>query len=97
LDLDLADMNGLTLLSQMQQDRDMRQVPVVIISASDPPASFGVSPRGNFSVLVGRALNRKELADMVNAALREISPIYGEAPEKADEVAPWHVEITDKD
>jgi signal transduction histidine kinase/CheY-like chemotaxis protein len=97
LDLDLTDMNGLTLLNQMQQDQDLRQIPVVIISASDPSASFGVQSHGDFNVMVGRQLNRRELADMVNAALREVLPVYGEMPEKDGEAEALFIETTRKD
>ena len=84
LDLDLADMNGLTLLNQMQNDSEMRNIPVVIVSASDPPASFRTTEQGNFHVIVGRALNRRELADMVNNTLKKVSPIYGDTPDKKE-------------
>lgn len=77
LDLDLTDMNGLTLLNQMLQDRDLRQIPVVIISASDPPATFSPQQKGLFSVLVNRPYERNELTELVNAALHQITPAYG--------------------
>jgi signal transduction histidine kinase/CheY-like chemotaxis protein len=76
LDLDLTDMNGLTLLNQMQQDKDLRKIQVVIISASDPPATFSPQKQGIFSVLVNRPLNRTELADLVNQTLHQVSPVY---------------------
>jgi signal transduction histidine kinase/CheY-like chemotaxis protein len=95
LDLDLTDMNGLTLLNQMQQDQGLLQIPVVIISASDPPASFGVQQQGNLNVMVGRALNRRELAKMVNAALHEVVPVYGDIPENSQEAGPLPAETAD--
>ena len=76
LDLDLTDMNGLTLLNHMQQDRSLRQIPVVIISASDPPPTFDPQNRGAFQVIVNRNLNRKELASLLNAALRQVFPVF---------------------
>jgi CheY-like chemotaxis protein len=86
LDLDLTDMNGLTLLEQMRRDEQLRQIPVVIISASDPPPSFDIQPHGNFQVLLNRALNRKELADIVNATLHEVSPTFKAEPESGGEL-----------
>lgn len=77
LDLDLTDMNGLTLLNQMLQDKDLRKIPVVIISASDPPATFSPQQKGLFSVLVNRPYERNELAELVSAAVHEIAPVYG--------------------
>lgn len=79
----------------MQQDQDLLQIPVVIISASDPPASFGVQQQGNFNVMVGRALNRRELAEMVNAALHEVVPVYGDIPENSQEAGPLPAETAD--
>lgn len=76
LDLDLTDMNGLTLLNQMLQDKELQKIPVVIISASDPPATFSPQQKGLFSVLVNRTFNRNELAELVNTALQEINPVY---------------------
>lgn len=77
LDLDLTDMNGLTLLNQMLQEKDLRNIPVVIISASDPPATFSPQQKGLFSVLVSRPFDRNELTELVTSALREVNPVYG--------------------
>lgn len=92
LDLDLTDMNGLTLLHQMRQERELRQIPVVIISASDPPPTFSPQNRGSFQVIVNRNLNRKELSDLLNATLHQVFPIFtqtGIAP-KEDELPEEH-------
>lgn len=77
LDLDLTDMNGLTLLNQMLQDKELQKIPAVIISASDPPATFSPQQKGLFSVLVNRPFDRNELAELVSAAVHEINPVYG--------------------
>jgi signal transduction histidine kinase/CheY-like chemotaxis protein len=82
LDLDLTDMNGLTLLNWMQQDEELRKIPVVIISASDPPSTFRVQKPGMFNVLVNHQLNQKVLADMVGNTLQQVMPIYGSQPAK---------------
>ncbi len=76
LDLDLTDMNGLTLLNAMLQEKDLRQIPVVIISASDPPATFSPRQKGIFNVLVHRPYERNELAELISAALHEVTPVY---------------------
>jgi signal transduction histidine kinase/CheY-like chemotaxis protein len=76
LDLDLSDMNGLTLLNQMRQDSTLRKIPVVIISASDPPATFEPQVRGEFSIYVNRSFSSKELNDMLNISLKQISPTF---------------------
>ena len=82
LDLDLTDMNGLTLLNQMLQDKELRKIPVVIISASDPPATFSPQQKGLFSVLINRPFDRNELAELVSSALHEITPVYNGRPGK---------------
>ena len=76
LDLDLTDMNGLTLLNQMLQDNEMRKIPVVIISASDPPPTFSPRQKGLFNLLINRPLDRNELAELVTSVLHEINPVY---------------------
>lgn len=87
LDLDLSDMNGLTLLNQIRQDNELVKIPVVIISASDPPPSFDLQNRGSFQVIVNRNLNRKELADLLNSTLHQVFPIFTQnaAQEPAEE------------
>lgn len=76
LDLDLTDMNGLTLLNQMLQDNEMRKIPVVIISASDPPPTFSPLQKGLFNLLINRPLDRNELVELVTSVLHEINPVY---------------------
>lgn len=85
LDLDLTDMNGLTLLNWMQQDEELRKIPVVIISASDPPSTFRIEKPGTFTVLVNHQLNQKVLADMVGNTLQQVMPVYGSQPAKDGE------------
>jgi CheY-like chemotaxis protein len=76
LDLDLTDMNGLTLLNQMRQDSTLREIPVVIVSASDPPPSFTPKLVGEFRLIVHHTLTRKELVDLLTASLRQVVPTY---------------------
>jgi CheY-like chemotaxis protein len=76
LDLDLTDMNGLTLLNAIRQDVQLRKIPVVIVSASDPPSSFNPFKIGEFRVRVNHPLSSKELIDMLAANLKQISPVF---------------------
>ena len=87
LDLDLTDMNGLTLLNWMQQDDDLRKIPVVIISASDPPPTFSLQQQGFFSVAVNHQLNQRELSEMINHALQQITPVYSGQNQVAQETS----------
>ena len=50
LDLDLTDMNGLTLLNTIRNDPALHNIPVVIVSASDPPPSFDTRDEGDFHI-----------------------------------------------
>jgi signal transduction histidine kinase/CheY-like chemotaxis protein len=85
LDLDLSDMNGLTLLNHMRQDSKLSQIPVVIISASDPPPTFETEKKGEFRVFVNRSLSGKELTDMLNASLHQVLPNFTLSPQKISE------------
>jgi CheY-like chemotaxis protein len=76
LDLDLTDMNGLTLLNTIRQDVQLRKIPVVIVSASDPPSSFKPYKIGEFRVRVNHPLSSKELIAMLDANLKQISPVF---------------------
>lgn len=87
LDLDLTDMNGLTLLNFMRQDRALRRIPVIIISASDPPPTFDPQKTGEFRVRVNHTLSSKELIDILNANLKEISPLFSPLKPAADDEA----------
>jgi len=77
LDLDLTDMNGLTLLNWMQQDEELRKVPVVIISASDPPTTFRLQQQGTFNVVVNHQFTQIELAELVKNTLQQVLPVFG--------------------
>ena len=96
LDLDLSDMNGLTLLNHMRQDSKLRKIPVVIISASDPPPTFEAPKKGEFKVFVNRSFSAKELNDILTASLRQVLPSFTLAPpEDSGEGSPE--EYTDSD
>ena len=76
LDLELTDMHGLTLLQRIQQDKDLPFMPVVIISASDPPPTFNPPRQGLYQVLVNRQFEPSEITDLVNTTLQQVSPRY---------------------
>jgi signal transduction histidine kinase/CheY-like chemotaxis protein len=76
LDLDLSDMNGLTLLNQMRIENKLHKIPVVIISASDPPPTFEPRKKGEFRVLVNRPFSNKELNDILNGSLHQVTPTF---------------------
>lgn len=76
LDLDLSDMNGLTLLNQMRLENKLHKIPVVIVSASDPPVTFEPQKKGEFRILVNRTFSNKELNDILTTNLRQVAPTF---------------------
>jgi signal transduction histidine kinase/CheY-like chemotaxis protein len=76
LDLDLTDMNGLTLLNTIRKDPALRNIPVVIISASDPPPSFETHNKGDFHIHMNHPYSRKELIDLLQAILKSTEPVF---------------------
>jgi signal transduction histidine kinase/CheY-like chemotaxis protein len=85
LDLDLTDMNGLTLLNSIRQDDELRKIPVVIISASDPPPTFNPTKIGEFKMRVNHTLTGKELVDILNANLKQVAPVFSPVQQSVEE------------
>ncbi len=75
LDLDLPDINGLSLIEQMQKDEQLRLIPVIIVSANDLPQSLNTQ-QGVFQVLVNRPFTNNELKSVLTAALNDVSLSY---------------------
>lgn len=78
LDLDLPDINGLVLIEQMHRDQRLCAVPVVVLSANDLPQSLTIQQRGLFRITINRPLQRKELVDVLEAVLQNVTPTYKE-------------------
>jgi signal transduction histidine kinase/CheY-like chemotaxis protein len=76
LDLDLTDMNGLTLLNTIRSDPALHNIPVVIVSASDPPPSFDTRDEGDFHIHMNHSYSRKELIDLLQAILKSTEPVF---------------------
>lgn len=76
LDLDLGDINGLTLLNQIQRDSRLKQIPVVIISAFDLPPTLPESGYSRFNLDIQRPFSRGEIVELVNATLQGLSTNY---------------------
>ncbi len=76
LDLDLPDMNGLSIVQHMREREALRAVRVVVLSANDLPQSLTVQQRGQFRVTVNRPLARQELADVLAAVLGSVPTQY---------------------
>jgi signal transduction histidine kinase/CheY-like chemotaxis protein len=76
LDLNLPDMDGFSLLDTMQSDERLRDIPVIIISASDIPQSSAVQYKGMVKVDIHRPFTRDELASTILSVLEEVSTVY---------------------
>ena len=73
LDLDLPDINGLTLLEAIRRDPACASLPVVIISANDLPAA-APDQKGRLEVALNRPLSRREVVELLNAVLEKLAP-----------------------
>lgn len=88
LDIGLPDMDGLHLLDQMQGDARTRDIPVIIISASDPPQMVFSQEKGMLSLRINRPFRREELAGLLSAALKEVAPGFSEISSRGNENSP---------
>ncbi len=76
LDLELTDMHGLTLLQRIQKENGLQQLPVIIISASDPPPTFNPPKQGVYQVLVNRSFDPSEVTDLILNTLKQLPPRF---------------------
>ena len=95
LDLELTDMHGLTLLQRIQQDKEFTPIPVVIISASDPPPTFTPPHQGVYQVLVNRQFEPGEITDLINATLQKINPRFTAENPALPQTPPNSIDSTD--
>lgn len=79
LDLDLPDINGLTLLNMIQKDDRLNQLPVVIISAQDLPGALFTPKSGSMQVRVNHPFAISELQTILEALLDKLGPGYQKA------------------
>jgi signal transduction histidine kinase/CheY-like chemotaxis protein len=79
LDLDLPDMNGLSIVQHIQEEQRLRRVTVVVLSANDLPQSLTIQQRGLFRIAVNRPLARKELVDVLQAVLGSVTTNYDDS------------------
>lgn len=95
LDLDLGDINGLTLLNQLQRDERLKQIPVVIVSAFDLPPTLPAQGYSRFNLDIQRPFSRSEVIELVNATLHGLSTNYSpllEEKAKKAEPTPGQIE-----
>ncbi len=76
LDLDLPDMSGWDVLAQIQADPNLKNLPVIIISAMDFPQILYTHGRQVFDVMMRRPFSKQEMAAVLNAILASVKPVY---------------------
>lgn len=76
LDLELPDMYGLNLLDRMKRNPRTKNIPVIIISANDPPKPAPVIGKGLLELQLNRPFNRFEAASIVSKIIQDFSPTY---------------------
>jgi len=76
LDLNLPDMDGFSLMDTMQADSRTRNIPIIIISASDLPQATVAQQKGTLKISINRPFTREDLAHAIVALLSEVEPVY---------------------
>lgn len=76
LDLNLPDMDGFSLMDTMQADSRTRNIPIIIISASDLPQATVAQQKGTLKISIDRPFTREDLAHAIVALLNEVAPVY---------------------
>jgi signal transduction histidine kinase/CheY-like chemotaxis protein len=76
LDLDLPDISGWDLLAQIRKDEAMTDLPIIVISAADPPQALNGNGREVFTLRMKRLLAPQELGALLNELLARVPPEY---------------------
>jgi len=78
LDLDLPDIHGTQVLSEIQKDTRFRDLPVIIISASELNEEMQVVDSAALQILVNRPFEINELSSVIRSVLNQVKPIFTE-------------------
>lgn len=78
LDLDLPDIHGTQVLSEIQKDVRFRHLPVIIISASELNEEMPVVDTAALKILVNRPFEMNELSSVIRAVINQVKPIFSE-------------------
>ena len=77
LDLDLPDIHGTQVMTELKKSERTKRLPVIIISASDMSEDIQVTHSANLQVSINRPFEREELINLLQAILEQIHPHYG--------------------
>lgn len=84
LDLDLPDIHGTQVLSEIKKDINLQSIPIIIISASDISEEIRLDQPFALQVLIHRPFERDELTSIVRTVINVLHPYYGEQKTKKD-------------
>ncbi len=78
LDLDLPDIHGTQVLAEIKNNEKTRQLPVIIISASDLSDEIQGSASAAIQIQLNRSIERDELSSVLQTVLETFQPTYQE-------------------
>ena len=78
LDLDLPDIHGTQVLAEIKKNEHTRQLPVIIISASDLSDEMQGNPSAAIQIQLNRSIERDELTSVLQTVLETFQPTYQE-------------------
>jgi signal transduction histidine kinase/CheY-like chemotaxis protein len=76
LDLDLPDIHGTQVMAEIRKSEKIRDLPIIIISASDLSEDIPMEGPSNLRILINRTFEREELASIVQSTLAHLHPRY---------------------
>ena len=76
LDLDLPDISGWQVMARAQSEARLAGIPVIIISAADPPKAVLQPGARTLEVYLNRAFSQGELAAALKSLLANLQPVY---------------------
>jgi CheY-like chemotaxis protein len=81
LDLDLPDIHGTQVLAEIKKDDRLKQVPIIIISASDISEDIQANQAVNLQVKIKHPFKQEDLAIILQNVLHQLRPRYQELKE----------------
>ena len=78
LDLDLPDIHGTEVLSEIQKDEQLKHLPVIIISASELNEEIPNVNSAILKILVNRPFEINEISSVIQSVINHMKPLYQE-------------------
>jgi len=83
LDMLMPDMDGSTLLAAMRQDAALADIPVIVVTASDPESGVGHARGGLLAVVRDHGFPVADSLQTLEAVLDKVRPDYFTGEEAA--------------